>query len=62
MTNENPDPQSQGKDHQAIARRAHELFVARGSDHGHDAEDWLEAERELYPEGEPPAEQQTPAA
>jgi hypothetical protein len=30
-----------------IARRAYELFEARGGDHGHDVEDWLEAEREL---------------
>ena len=30
-----------------IARRAFELFCQRGSEHGHDLEDWLEAEREL---------------
>lgn len=29
-----------------IARRAYELYEARGS-HGHDLEDWLRAEREL---------------
>lgn len=28
-----------------IARLAHELFLARGAEHGHDLEDWLEAER-----------------
>ena len=32
---------------EAIARRAHELFLARGAEHGHDLDDWLQAEREL---------------
>jgi HSP20 family protein len=31
----------------AIARRAYELFEARGREHGHDWEDWLRAEAEL---------------
>lgn len=31
----------------AIARRAYELFEARGGEHGHDWEDWLRAESEL---------------
>jgi len=31
----------------AIARRAYELFEARGSEHGHDWEDWFRAESEL---------------
>ena len=31
----------------AIARRAYDLYLARGCEHGHDVEDWLEAEREL---------------
>lgn len=31
----------------AIARRAHELFEARGQEHGHDREDWFRAESEL---------------
>jgi DUF2934 family protein len=30
-----------------IARRAYHLFLARGCEHGHDIEDWLQAEREL---------------
>ncbi len=30
-----------------IARRAYEMFLNRGGDHGHDLEDWLKAEREL---------------
>ncbi|HVU50019.1 MAG TPA: DUF2934 domain-containing protein [Polyangia bacterium] len=32
---------------EATARRAYELFLARGGEHGHDAEDWLRAEAEL---------------
>ena len=31
----------------AVARRAYELFEARGSEHGHDCEDWIRAESEL---------------
>ncbi len=31
----------------AIARRAYELFEARGGEHGHDWEDWFQAELEL---------------
>ena len=30
-----------------IARRAYELFIQRGYEHGHDMEDWLQAERDL---------------
>jgi hypothetical protein len=30
-----------------IARRAFELYCARGCENGHDIEDWLQAEREL---------------
>ena len=30
-----------------IARRAYELYVARGGTHGHDIEDWRQAEQEL---------------
>jgi HSP20 family protein len=32
----------------AIARRAFELFEHRGHEHGHDLEDWLSAEEELF--------------
>jgi hypothetical protein len=31
----------------AIAARAFELFLARGAQHGHDLDDWLQAEREF---------------
>jgi hypothetical protein len=30
-----------------IARRAYDLYVARGREDGHDMEDWLQAEQEL---------------
>ena len=30
-----------------IARRAHELYLQRGGDHGKDVEDWVRAEEEL---------------
>jgi hypothetical protein len=30
-----------------IARRAYDLYLARGREDGHDVEDWLTAEREL---------------
>lgn len=32
---------------ETIAKRAHELFLARGGTHGSDLDDWLQAEREL---------------
>jgi len=31
--------------HQRIAEKAHELYQCRGCCHGHDLDDWLEAER-----------------
>ena len=30
-----------------IARRAYDLYLARGREDGHDVEDWMQAEREL---------------
>ena len=38
-----PSPPS----HDAIARRAHEIYQARGGGHGASLDDWLEAERQL---------------
>jgi len=32
-----------------LAERAYELYVRRGYEHGHDLEDWLEAERQILP-------------
>jgi hypothetical protein len=33
--------------HVEIAARSYELYLARGGEHGHDEEDWLQAEAEL---------------
>jgi Protein of unknown function (DUF2934) len=30
-----------------IARRSYEIFLARGGTHGHDMEDWVQAEHDL---------------
>lgn len=30
-----------------VAYRAYELYLERGCEHGHDLDDWLQAEREL---------------
>jgi hypothetical protein len=30
-----------------VARRAYDRYLARGCEHGHDVDDWLQAEREL---------------
>jgi hypothetical protein len=30
-----------------IARRACDLYLTRGCEHGHDVDDWLQAERDL---------------
>ena len=35
-----------------IAVRAHQIFEQRGSEPGHEVEDWLQAERELSPNGD----------
>jgi hypothetical protein len=35
------------------ARRAHELYLQRGGEHGKDVEDWVRAEKEL---GDEPVE------
>jgi hypothetical protein len=33
---------------QKVARRAYALFLERGGRHGHDLDDWLDAERTLF--------------
>jgi len=38
-------------DQDAIARRAYELFLQRGSVPGHETDDWLQAEAELSAPG-----------
>lgn len=49
LTLRNPESlQSEVEEMQlAVARRAYELFEARGCEHGHDWEDWFRAESEL---------------
>lgn len=41
-----PVPASEGD----VARRAYRLYLARGAEHGHALDDWLQAERELRSE------------
>jgi hypothetical protein len=41
-----PNQSTQGTDSD-IARRAYDLYLARGCEHGHDVDDWLKAERDL---------------
>jgi len=35
---------------QEIAVRSYEIFLSRGASHGHDLDDWLQAEQELTAE------------
>lgn len=50
-TNERRDPALPSAAHEPrisrIARRAHEIYEARGGQHGKAMEDWLQAEREI---------------
>jgi Protein of unknown function (DUF2934) len=43
-------------DSHAVAGRAYELYLSRGGEHGHDIDDWLQAERELRGPSEAAAE------
>jgi len=36
-----------GPSREEIQRRAYEIHIDRGGPHGHDLDDWLQAEREL---------------
>ena len=45
-----------------IERKAYELYLARGGEHGADVNDWLEAERQLRAEMEVPAKPTRSAA
>jgi hypothetical protein len=51
MKNRNREPQqSRDENHshsEEVARRAYELYEARGGEPGHEFEDWLQAEREI---------------
>ncbi len=41
------DPARRAPTEEEIRLRAYEIFQARGCRHGHDLDDWLQAEREL---------------
>jgi len=43
----NPSPHRGESRMNRIARRAHEIYEARGGEHGRDLDDWLRAEREI---------------
>ena len=38
---------NQNQDREAVARRAYELYLSRGGNHGNDQSDWLRAEAEI---------------
>jgi hypothetical protein len=42
-----PAPARNGPSHEQIARRAYEIFLARGGQQGNPEQDWFQAEREL---------------
>ena len=42
---------TQGLTHDEIAEAAYRRYLNRGSEHGRDLEDWVEAERELQHRG-----------
>jgi hypothetical protein len=44
-----PEPELYGQ----VARMAYDLFVRRGGVHGHDVDDWIEAERRVKTEPTP---------
>jgi hypothetical protein len=45
------DPGSRDPSHQAIERRAYELYLASGCQPGHELQHWLAAEAELVGRG-----------
>jgi hypothetical protein len=45
-------PQSATVTNSDIARRAYKLYLGRGCEHGHDVDDWTQAERELQSDPE----------
>jgi hypothetical protein len=42
-----PLPEPSRSQYEEIARRAFEIFLSRGGDHGRDLDDWLQAERDI---------------
>ncbi len=55
MTNIRREVEQEGQKfptHDEIQKRAHELYLARGAEHGQDIKDWLFAEEQLRKERE----------
>ena len=50
MTESSETPLGNSIQNEDIAKRAFELYEARGCQNGHDVEDWLQAEEELEEE------------
>lgn len=46
-------PTEEHPNREAVARRAYELYQARGGEPGHELEDWLSAEQEVTRKGQP---------
>lgn len=42
-----PSPTEEHPHQDEVARRAYELYEARGAEPGHELQDWLEAEQEV---------------
>jgi len=47
-----PSPGENHPNQDEVARRAYELYQARGGERGHELEDWLQAEREVNKHGQ----------
>ncbi len=45
-----------------IARRAYEMYTARGNENGRDIDDWLAAEKQLWAQSSPSSETSTTTA
>ena len=43
-----PSRNTSSEENETISARAYELYLQRGGEHGHDAEDWLRAEGEIH--------------
>ena len=46
-------PTEEHPNQETVARRAYELYQARGGEPGHELEDWLSAEQEVTRKGQP---------
>ena len=44
----NDSPETRTPSYEEIAEAAYQRYLARGGEHGHDFDDWLEAERTLW--------------